>query len=184
STRKRQPVESTLSDTPMSDVVPSNGGPNQAGNSAATSTPGPTGATTNGAPEMNKWIAIAEGKTYSPDQFRRMNGSDIGMEWILRDETAMKEPIVIEDPEGLGMKMPSKDMTVRDVANQVGPDTHVEVIGKMDTREMGRLLPLFTHRARQDTQCHFPRGLGYNSWTTDLTASTSPGTRLGRKALA
>ncbi|PVG02717.1 hypothetical protein CPB86DRAFT_750518 [Serendipita vermifera] len=128
SARKRQPVESTLSDTPMSDAAPPNGGSNQVGNSAATSTPGATGAASNGTPEINKWIAIAEGKTYSPDNFRRMNGSDIGMEWILRDESAMKEPIVIEDPEGLGMKMPSKDMTVRDVANQVGPDTHVEVI--------------------------------------------------------
>jgi hypothetical protein len=131
SARKRHPVEPTLSDTPMSDVIPSNGATNQA---ASSSTPDPSGAPPNGTPhvtpEINKWIAIAESKTYSPDNFRRMNGSDIGMEWILRDESAMKEPIVIEDPEGLGMKMPGKELTVRDVANQVGPDTHVEVIGK------------------------------------------------------
>jgi hypothetical protein len=131
SARKRHAVEPALSDTPMSDVVPSNGATNQA---ASSSTPGPSGAPPNGTshptPEINKWIAIAESKTYSPDNFKRMNGSDIGMEWILRDESAMKEPIVIEDPEGLGMKMPGKELTVRDVANQVGPDTHVEVIGK------------------------------------------------------
>ena len=130
--------------------------------SASTTTvPAPTG---NGTLEVNKWIAIAESKTYAPDNFRRMNGSDIGLEWILRDESAMKEPIVVENPEGLGMKMPPKETTVRDVANEVGPDTHVEVIGmyefvhrvslfltwlrcsftiklpRVDTGEMGRLL--------------------------------------------
>ncbi|KAG8795110.1 JmjC domain-containing histone demethylation protein 1, partial [Serendipita sp. 399] len=105
----------------------------QASASAPTTTPAPVPSTATasallGPPEVNKWIAIAESKKYSPDNFRRMNGSDIGMEWILRDETAMKEPIVIEVPDGLGMKMPPREMTVRDVANEVGPDTHVEVI--------------------------------------------------------
>jgi F-box/leucine-rich repeat protein 10/11 len=79
--------------------------------------------------EVNKWIAVAESKTYTPDTFRRMNGSDIGLEWILSDENAMKEPIVVENSEGLGMKMPPKELTVRDIANEVGPDTPVEVIG-------------------------------------------------------
>jgi hypothetical protein len=87
--------------------------------------------TSSGGVELNKWIAIAESKVYIPDSFRRMNGSDIGLEWILSDENAMKEPIVVENPEGLGMKMPGKEMTVRDVAREVGPDTHVEVIGAL-----------------------------------------------------
>ena len=86
-------------------------------------------STLNAAPELNKWIAIAEGKTYSPDNFRRMNGSDLGLEWTLRDENAMKEPIVIQTPDGLGMKMPPKETTVRDIANEVGPDVPLEVIG-------------------------------------------------------
>jgi hypothetical protein len=87
--------------------------------------------TSSGGVELNKWIAIAESKVYAPDNFRRMNGSDIGLEWILSDENAMKEPIVVENPEGLGMKMPGKEMAVRDVAREVGPDTHVEVIGAL-----------------------------------------------------
>jgi hypothetical protein len=87
--------------------------------------------TSSGGVELNKWIAIAESKVYAQDNFRRMNGSDIGLEWILSDENAMKEPIVVENPEGLGMKMPVKEMTVRDVAREVGPDTHVEVIGAL-----------------------------------------------------
>ncbi|KAG8760511.1 JmjC domain-containing histone demethylation protein 1 [Serendipita sp. 396] len=145
--RKKAPVDSTGSDTVMSEPHPAAPATEPAAAAAspevaapatnATISAGagagaaPTSTTTPAPPsppEVNKWIAIAESKKYSPDNFRRMNGSDIGMEWILRDESAMKEPIVIEAPEGLGMKMPPKEMTVRDVANEVGPDTHVEVI--------------------------------------------------------
>ncbi|KAG8838410.1 JmjC domain-containing histone demethylation protein 1 [Serendipita sp. 411] len=192
--RKKAPVDSTGSDTVMSEPHPAAPATEPAAAAAspevaapatnATISAGagagaaPTSTTTPAPPsppEVNKWIAIAESKKYSPDNFRRMNGSDIGMEWILRDESAMKEPIVIEAPEGLGMKMPPKEMTVRDVANEVGPDTHVEVIGEgqvanikflfsfsdnggnrrsiavqlswLDSREMGRLLSLGSHRA-------------------------------------
>ena len=42
----------------------------------------------------------------------------------------MTEPILIEQPEGLGMKMPH-DLTVADVGELVGLDTPVEVIGTM-----------------------------------------------------
>lgn len=58
-----------------------------------------------------------------------MKGSDLGLEWLENDEDAMKEPIVVEDPEGLGMKMPDADFTVSDVADIVGHETPVEVIG-------------------------------------------------------
>ena len=58
-----------------------------------------------------------------------MKGSDVGLEWLENDENAMKEPIVIEDPEGLGMKMPEANFTVSDVADIVGHETPVEVIG-------------------------------------------------------
>ena len=41
----------------------------------------------------------------------------------------MKEPIVVESEEGLGMKMPPSEFTVSDVAEVLGEDTPVEVIG-------------------------------------------------------
>jgi hypothetical protein len=62
-------------------------------------------------------------------RFKRMKGSEVGFEW-LNDDTAMREPIVIESPEGLGMKMPPSDFTVKDVAESVGEDTSIEVIGE------------------------------------------------------
>ena len=68
------------------------------------------------------------GKTIKPDPFKRMQGADVTAEWLETDPTAMTEPIVIEKPDGLGMEMP-EDLTVADVAEIVGADTPVEVIG-------------------------------------------------------
>ena len=45
------------------------------------------------------------------------------------DDDAMKEPIVVETEEGLGMKMPPSGFTVDDVAEALGEDYPVEVIG-------------------------------------------------------
>jgi len=69
-----------------------------------------------------------EGKPIKDDHFKRMKGSDVGLEWLKEDEDAMKEPIVIETPEGLGMKMP-EDFGVEDVALLVGENSPLEVIG-------------------------------------------------------
>ena len=69
-----------------------------------------------------------QGKIIKPDPFKRMKGEDVTLEWLETDPTAMTEPILIEQPDGLGMKMP-EDLTVSDVAEIVGEDTPVEVIG-------------------------------------------------------
>lgn len=70
-----------------------------------------------------------EGKTIKDDSFKRMNGSEVGLEWLESDANAMREPFVVEKPEGLGMKMPDEAFSVDDVAELVGTDTPVEVIG-------------------------------------------------------
>lgn len=69
------------------------------------------------------------GKTIQPDPFKRMHGSEVAIEWLESDPSAMREPIVIEKPEGLGLKMP-EDITVTDIAEILGPSTPVEVIGE------------------------------------------------------
>ena len=71
---------------------------------------------------------MMQGKTIKPDPFKRMQGADVTAEWLETDPTAMTEPIVVEKPDGLGMEMP-EDLTVADVAEIVGADTPVEVIG-------------------------------------------------------
>ena len=79
--------------------------------------------------DPNRWLRMLEGKVIKSDPFKRMKGSDVGLEWLDSEEDAMRKPIVIEHPDGLGMKMPSPKFTVNDVAEIVGSDMPVEVIG-------------------------------------------------------
>lgn len=58
-----------------------------------------------------------------------MQGSELTLEWLANDENAMTEPLLVEKPEGLGMQMPDPELTVADIAQIVGPDTPVEVMG-------------------------------------------------------
>ncbi|KAF8061422.1 hypothetical protein FPV67DRAFT_1563764 [Lyophyllum atratum] len=81
--------------------------------------------------DPRRWIRILEEKSIKDSPFKRLNGEDVGLHWLEEDDSAMTEPIVIEQPGGLGMKMPPIDFTVDDVAELVGEDTPVEVIGKL-----------------------------------------------------
>ncbi|KAJ8585218.1 Clavaminate synthase-like protein [Rhizopogon salebrosus TDB-379] len=78
--------------------------------------------------DPSRWLRVIQSKPIKDDNFRRMKGADVGLEWLENDETAMREPIVVEDPEGLIMKMPPPEFTVQDVADQIGHETPVEVI--------------------------------------------------------
>ncbi|PBK77816.1 Clavaminate synthase-like protein [Armillaria solidipes] len=77
--------------------------------------------------DPTRWVRMMDGKHIKSDQFKRMKGADVGLEWLQDDETAMSEPIIIEKPDGLGMKMPPSDFTVEDVVEDVGDDVPVEV---------------------------------------------------------
>ncbi|KAG6910882.1 hypothetical protein DXG01_006565 [Tephrocybe rancida] len=78
--------------------------------------------------DPRRWLRFLEQKSIKEDPFKRLTGPDVGLEWLEEDPTAMTEPVVIEQPDGLGMTMPSNDFTVDDVAELVGEDTPVEVI--------------------------------------------------------
>ncbi|KAJ7070349.1 jumonji superfamily protein [Mycena belliarum] len=80
------------------------------------------------ASDPNRWLRMLENKTFEPENFKRMHGSDVTVEWLEEDEDAMTEPILVEKPDGLGMKMPPNDFTVEDVAELVGEEVPVEVI--------------------------------------------------------
>jgi len=77
----------------------------------------------------NRWIRVLEKKEIKDSPFRRLDGSSVGIQWLQEDEGAMTEPIIIERPDGLGMKMPSNEFTVDEVTELIGADTPVEVIG-------------------------------------------------------
>lgn len=76
----------------------------------------------------NRWLRLLATKDIKDASFQKMQGSNVGMQWMEEDDTAMTEPIVIEKPDGLGMKMPSSDFTVDDVTELVGENTPLEVI--------------------------------------------------------
>ena len=79
--------------------------------------------------DPSRFLRMMEGKVIKKDPFKRMKGSEVGIEWLETDESAMKEPIVVETEEGLGMKMPPPGFTVDDVVEALGEDHPVEVIG-------------------------------------------------------
>ena len=89
------------------------------------------GDTTTILPDQHAYNAFFEGdspRRFAPDRFKRMYGYELTKEWA--EETGCKEPVVIPRGQeaGMGMVMP-KDLTVSKVAELVGQDTKVEVIG-------------------------------------------------------
>lgn len=60
-------------------------------------------------------------------------------EWLW-GEDSLREPVVIQDEAGLGMTMPSREITVGQVSDAVGPTTPIEVIGKFP-----HLLAVYQH---------------------------------------
>lgn len=80
-------------------------------------------------PGANKWLKMLDGKPMLKDSFKRMRGEDVCLAWVEQDPHAMEEPIIIETPEGLGMKMPPVELTVADISETLGEGTPIEVIG-------------------------------------------------------
>jgi F-box/leucine-rich repeat protein 10/11 len=76
--------------------------------------------------DPTRWMRMLENKTFKPDKFKRMDGSEVTVEWLEEDEDAMMEPFVVEKPDGLGMKMPPSDFTVEELAQLVGEETPLE----------------------------------------------------------
>ena len=77
----------------------------------------------------NKWLKMLEGKPILKESFKRMKGEDVRLAWLEQDPHAMEEPIVIETPEGLEMKMPHEELSVADISKILGEVTPIEVIG-------------------------------------------------------
>ncbi|KAG5635423.1 hypothetical protein H0H81_011313 [Sphagnurus paluster] len=92
--------------------------------------------------DPRRWIKVLEEKSIKSDPFKRLEGVAVGLHWLEADDSAMTEPIVIEQPEGLGMKMPSSDFTVNDVAEIVGEDMPVEVIAPQEREKILNVISL------------------------------------------
>lgn len=79
--------------------------------------------------DAGRWSKLLECKPFCEDSFNRISGSELTQEWLDNDSAAMMEPVIIEEPEGLGMMMPPSSLTVAEIAATLGHETPVEVIG-------------------------------------------------------
>lgn len=70
-----------------------------------------------------------ENKSIKQHDFPAMSGKDLTLDWINSDDNALRKPIIVHSPVGLGMKMPPDTFEVNDVTRILGGDTPVEVIG-------------------------------------------------------
>jgi hypothetical protein len=153
--------------------------------------------------DPRKWMRLLQGKVIGDATFKRMKGADVGLEWLDTDENAMREPIVVDIPDGLGMKMPPKTFTVDDVAELVGEDTQVEVIGKyfrhylyyltcflrrrcysihisrLDTGQVGGVFQPRTLLPRENIECDILGGLWDKIGGQDLATTFGPRDGLG-----
>ncbi|KAK4695214.1 hypothetical protein P7C70_g8595, partial [Phenoliferia sp. Uapishka_3] len=77
--------------------------------------------------DPGKWLRNLNERKTTEGAFQVRRVEELSGEW-LRGEMGMVEPFWIERPEGLGMKMPDREMSVTEVARIVGPETPVEVI--------------------------------------------------------
>lgn len=73
-----------------------------------------------------KWTKLLETKRFTEDTFERVLGSEVTAEWA--SNRNFLSPVVVQEPKGLGMKMPPSNLSVNDVANLCGPDRIIDVI--------------------------------------------------------
>lgn len=82
----------------------------------------------------NPWYHVAEHKKPIVDAFQHMRAEDVTVEWIDTDPRAFMQPFIIDEPEGLDMSVLPKDMRVSEIAEIVGPDRPLDVIGELYAR--------------------------------------------------
>jgi hypothetical protein len=83
--------------------------------------------------DERKHSKIIRSKRFAPNNFTRMKGDAVTLEWTMK--TGMREPFIIEEPEGLHMQMPSQSITVDQIADACGRDRDVEAMEVLTQQE-------------------------------------------------
>ncbi|KAI9360390.1 hypothetical protein DFJ73DRAFT_815517 [Zopfochytrium polystomum] len=78
------------------------------------------------AEDERRWAKVVQTKRFSPNKFPYMNGEDLTVEWARR--TGLREPVIVEEPDGLEMTMPPSTLTVDEVADLCGRDRIIEAM--------------------------------------------------------
>lgn len=69
-------------------------------------------------------MRVLETRQVVEGQFKTFKGKELTDEWIWSG-VGFLEPFVVEEEEGLGMKMPSRDMGIQEIATVVGKYTFI-----------------------------------------------------------
>ena len=73
-----------------------------------------------------KWTHLLSSREFQPHSFQIMQGNDVTAQWA--KETGFRDPIIILEPDGLGLTMPPHELTVRQVAEACGLERTVQVL--------------------------------------------------------
>ncbi|KAJ3015584.1 JmjC domain-containing histone demethylation protein 1 [Thoreauomyces humboldtii] len=78
------------------------------------------------ATEEYRFTKILEARTFAKESFQRLEGKDLTVEWARRN--GLREPVIVDSPEGLDIKMPDRTLVVDQVADLCGRDRQVDAI--------------------------------------------------------
>lgn len=99
-------------------------------------------------PSHNPWFDVAEAHKPIVDAFGYMRVEDLTQHWLENDPKALMQPFLIERPEGLDMKVLPADMQISEIADMVGRDRQLDVIGERSHNPLGPLYSSNTRRRR------------------------------------
>ncbi|KAJ3160614.1 JmjC domain-containing histone demethylation protein 1 [Geranomyces michiganensis] len=60
--------------------------------------------------EEHRFTKILQARTFAQESFKRLKGNELTLKWARKD--GLREPVIVESPEGLDIKMPDKDLIV------------------------------------------------------------------------
>lgn len=83
-------------------------------------------------PDPNRFYNVVQSKRIETEHGFKVfeDGHGLTLDWVLNHPESMTEPLIIKEKTGLGMRVPSENITVTQVAQIVGNDMPVEVIGQ------------------------------------------------------
>ncbi|KAJ1972581.1 JmjC domain-containing histone demethylation protein 1 [Dimargaris verticillata] len=87
------------------------------------------------AGDVYKYTKLLQARTFAPSPFPVFEtGQFLTATWL--ETHGLDEPILVRKPQGLGLVMPSPDLSVDEIAQLIGPETPVDVI---DVANQGEL---------------------------------------------
>ena len=61
-----------------------------------------------------KYTKMLQTKNIPVGNFKRLKGEELNLEYV--KQTGLRYPVIVEDPDGLGMKMPPSTLTVLSIS--------------------------------------------------------------------